>query len=202
MKVGIFVAAVMVITSVNASRRRRILDWFRHGGGRSRPVFSQDLSRDEWAASRSSDHAKKVQYDDSNMDVAGKDLPCSTLISVSEELHRNLIDHVDEYRSHLPLLYTLQERAENLKLRNREEHSALFERVNAILQEIKGEFTDLKKKYSIFWRKLETNSCLSDSVHLISLEDMERIGIFLDEQINLREFTKEYEKGVIFLDRQ
>ncbi|KAH6573370.1 hypothetical protein BASA60_006093 [Batrachochytrium salamandrivorans] len=125
-----------------------------------------------------------------------------TETDAAEGLHRNIFGNVDEYRSHLSVLYILQEKAENLKEEEKEDHSASFERVNGGLQAIKEEFTSLKDRYLQILKQLVRNECMTESVHLTSPEDMERIDIFLDELLNLRESTKKDKEGVIVFHRE
>ncbi|KAH6585526.1 hypothetical protein BASA50_001135 [Batrachochytrium salamandrivorans] len=202
MKVKALVVAAMVITSVNAGWRRRFKDLFGGNGGKPRSVFPQDLSMNEWSMSQDTEPTKKESADDSNMNGIGKNLICDFLISIAEDLHRNIFGNVDEYRSHLSVLYTLQGKAENLKEEEKEDHSASFEHVNGRLQAIKGEFTSLKDRYLEMLKQLVRNECMTESVHLTSPEDMERIDIFLDELLNLRESTRKDKEGVIVFHRE
>ncbi|KAH9271406.1 hypothetical protein BASA83_006498 [Batrachochytrium salamandrivorans] len=202
MKVKALVVAAMVITSVNAGWRRKPRVFV--GGDDSKPgsVFSQDLTETGPSMSQDIEPTKKESADDSNMNGIGKNLICDFLISKAEGLHRNIFGNVDEYRSHLSVLYILQEKAENLKEEEKEDHSASFERVNGGLQAIKEEFTSLKDRYLQILKQLVRNECMTESVHLTSPEDMERIDIFLDELLNLRESTKKDKEGVIVFHRE
>ncbi|KAH9248159.1 hypothetical protein BASA81_014190 [Batrachochytrium salamandrivorans] len=165
-------------------------------------VFSQDLTETVPSMSQDIEPTKKESADDSNMNGIGKNLICDFLIPIAEGLHKNIFEHIDEYRSHLSVLYTLQGKVENLKDEEKEGYSAPFERVNGRLQAIKGEFTSLKDRYLEMLKQLVRNECMTESVHLTSPEDMERIDIFLDELLNLRESTRKDKEGVIVFHRE
>ncbi|KAH6597632.1 hypothetical protein BASA61_003085 [Batrachochytrium salamandrivorans] len=81
------------------------------------------------------------------MNGTGNNLICSLLISIAKGLHENILEHVDEFQSHMPLFHILQDRAEHLKNEDRDDHSASFGRVNGRLQDIEGRFTSLKDRY-------------------------------------------------------
>ncbi|KAH6591894.1 hypothetical protein BASA50_008408 [Batrachochytrium salamandrivorans] len=155
-----------------------------------------------WSISQDIEPTKRESADDSNMNGTGNNLICSLLISIAKGLHENVFEHVDEFQSHMPLFHILQDKAEHLKDEDRDDHSASFGRVNGRLQDIEERFTSLKDRYLEIVQKWMQNECMTESVHLITPSDMERIDIPLDELLNLPGNAEVHEKDVIFLDRQ
>ncbi|KAH6591890.1 hypothetical protein BASA50_008404 [Batrachochytrium salamandrivorans] len=131
------------------------------------------------------------------MNGTGNNLVCSLLISIAKGLHENILEHVDEFQSHMPLFHILQDRAEHLKNEDRDDHSALYRYVNGTLQDIEGEPTSLKGEYLKIVQKWVQNECMIESVHLITPNDMKRIDILLDELLDLPGNAEVHGDGVV-----
>ncbi|KAH6566466.1 hypothetical protein BASA62_006651 [Batrachochytrium salamandrivorans] len=110
------------------------------------PTVTQDPPENDSSMSQDIEPTDKESFDDLDMNGADIDLVCNTLMPIAISLHRSLLEHVDEFRSHLPPLYILQEKAENLKDEEKEEHSVSYKRITLRLDAIKVAFTQFEEK--------------------------------------------------------
>ncbi|KAH6583500.1 hypothetical protein BASA50_008154 [Batrachochytrium salamandrivorans] len=194
MRVNILVVAAMVITSVNAGLIKE-----------SKDLSNDDLnlesvqSKEEWDIFQESEPTKNGQYDDS--DDAEKTKICSALISVSEELHKDITDQASKFQGNLLFFYALKDMENNLEPEVREGHAEFYSQVKDEQNAIKETISDLERKYEEVWEKIVKTECPTESVHLLSPEDM-AIGISLDKQMMTPQVQDTVESDVDILDKQ
>ncbi|KAH6570179.1 hypothetical protein BASA60_007890 [Batrachochytrium salamandrivorans] len=147
----------------------------------SESELSQDPPENDSSMSQDIEPTDKESFDDLDMNGADIDLICNTLMPIATSLHKSLLEYADEFHSNLSVLYSLQEKAENLKDEEKEEHSVSYRHITLRLEAIKVEFAGLKKKYAKLFKTLVDKKCMPEDYYLIAPVDMDRVGILLDE---------------------
>ncbi|KAH6594436.1 hypothetical protein BASA50_006683 [Batrachochytrium salamandrivorans] len=84
------------------------------------------------------------------------------------------------FQDQLPALYDLKSRADGLKDEEMEGYHASRREVEATLEDIKAEFTNLNARHSEGWTDLTAKAVGTNYLHLMSPEEMMQSKCFLD----------------------
>ncbi|KAH6591483.1 hypothetical protein BASA50_008659 [Batrachochytrium salamandrivorans] len=212
MKVNALVVAAMVITSVNADWLDRFINWLgyrydselvfppsipEHGPGSVLPSNLPDSTLDD---AQDLDPYNQEPGDGSN--DGDKKPTCNSIIADLKKLQVKMIELAQKYQDQLPAFYDLKSRVDGLKDEEMDDYHASRREVEATLEDIKAEFTNLNARYSEGWATLTGKGCVDDYIQLMAPAEMTQIGIFLDELQSSSEYEKAHEDDVVSLDKQ
>ncbi|KAH6589853.1 hypothetical protein BASA61_005459 [Batrachochytrium salamandrivorans] len=200
MKFNALVVAAMVITSVNAGLFGKATNPFKKSGGGSMSEQLYDPLENDEDIFQESEPTKNGQYDDS--DDAEKTQDCNRMFTIAEKIQDNIFDLADDFRINLPIPDAPNSGANDLKPEAREGHAEFYSQIKDEQKAIKEKATFLKEKYEENWEKIVKTECPTESVRLLSPEEMMEIGIYLDKQMMTPQVQDNNDIDLMAFDRK
>ncbi|KAH6591499.1 hypothetical protein BASA50_008675 [Batrachochytrium salamandrivorans] len=212
MKVKALIVAAMVITSVNAGWLDRFINWLgykydselvfppsipEHGPGSVLPSNLPDSTLDD---AQDLDPYNQEPGDGSN--DGDEELTCDSIIADLTKLQVKMLELAEDFQDQLPAFYELKSRADDLKDEEMDNYHVSRREVEAMLEDIKAEFTYLNARYSEDWADLTHKGCWNDYLHLMAPAEMTQISMFLNVLQSSSGNEKIHGEDVVSLDRK